>query len=326
MLRSATKTSTSIVASTVWGKPRQPSGVMMVCRIRKVHKSTTTPPSTAASAAASATSGTTASTTGSTAASTVTSSSMLPSSTRKVIQEYNSLVRNPKIKEALPYIGNGAYLALASGFLMTDMLSLRVALVGGYVGLVSFHALHPRPLQIPLRWSALFVLVNAGAAYMLAMDRYGPPLSEEEERLYHNHFSQLSKGEFSQLLVLSKREVVPDGTILTREGRVCPRLYFIEKGTAKVFHHGAFASSVDEGGFVNDVAFQIGEHEGAYGTVVTEGDASLLFWDQVELRKHLKSKPDMESNTKYLLSEHLMRALLNQRDAKRWNQNKLQEQ
>mmetsp|Transcript_41157 Transcript_41157/g.46912 ORF Transcript_41157/g.46912 Transcript_41157/m.46912 type:complete len:133 (+) Transcript_41157:48-446(+) len=59
-------------------------------------------------------------------------------------------------KNALPMIGNGAYLALASGFLMTDMLQLRLMLGIGYTGLVAFHALHPKPLQIPLRWSFFF--------------------------------------------------------------------------------------------------------------------------------------------------------------------------
>ena len=43
-------------------------------------------------------------------------------------------------------------------------LALRVLLIGGYAGLVSFHSLHPKPLRIPLRWSAFFVLVNLVAA------------------------------------------------------------------------------------------------------------------------------------------------------------------
>jgi CRP-like cAMP-binding protein/uncharacterized membrane protein (Fun14 family) len=244
------------------------------------------------------------------------------SSHGKTIQEWwkETLVQNPKIKEALPYIGNGAYLGIASGFLMTDMLSLRLALVGGYTGLVTYHALRCKPLLIPLRWSAIFVLMNAGAAGILVMDRFGAPLSEEEEDLYLNHFSQLTRGQFYQLLTLGKKQEVPDGTILTREGSVCPRLYFIEKGTAKVFHHGAFAANVDEGGFVNDVAFQIGEDEGAYGTIVTDGECSIIVWDQAELRAHLKSRSDMDRNTKYLLSEHLMKSLLKQREARRWNQ------
>eukprot|EP00980_Cylindrotheca_fusiformis_P019621 scaffold6818_cov95-Cylindrotheca_fusiformis.AAC.3 len=227
----------------------------------------------------------------------------------------------------LPWIGNGAYLALVSGFCMTDMLNLRIALVGGYTGLVAFHSLHTKPLLIPLRWSAIFVLVNMVAVGMLAMDRYGAPLSSEEEALYQEHFAQqLTKGQFYQLLCLGQRRTnIPAGTQLTQEGQVCSKLYFIEHGQARVYHHGAFAAYIDQGGFVNDIAFQRGDKEGAYGTTYTEGDdCTLLVWDQHVLRDHLKTRPDMDRNTKYLLSEHLMKSLLKQREARRWNQQQQQ--
>jgi hypothetical protein len=67
------------------------------------------------------------------------------------------------------------------------MLQLRLLLVGGYSGLVLFHSLHAKPLKIPLRWSAVFVLVNAGAAAMLVLDQFGASLSEEEEALFEKH-------------------------------------------------------------------------------------------------------------------------------------------
>lgn len=149
-------------------------------------------------------------------------------------------------------------MALASGFLMTDMLQLRVMLVGGYAGLVAFHSLHARPLQIPLRWSALFVVVNAGAAMLLFVDQWiGVLLTDDEMALYERHFRDgLTPGQFYYLLKLAKTKEVEDGSMLTREGSASPNLYFIEKGQAKVYHRGTFAAYVDEGGFVNDVAFQ----------------------------------------------------------------------
>jgi CRP-like cAMP-binding protein/uncharacterized membrane protein (Fun14 family) len=264
------------------------------------------------------------------------------------------------IKNALPIIGNGAYMALASGFLMTDMISLRLMLVGGYTGLVAFHALHKKPLQIPLRWSALFVVVNAGAALLLFMDEWiGFLLSEEELALYEEHFKDddgLTKGQFYYLMKMSKQEHIKDGSVLTQEGRVSPNLYFIHTGKAKVFHHNAFAAYIDEGGFVNDVAFQqqqqqpaaAAAHEssstddnneqqddinninrtvgrtsptppgvGAYGTVITHGDCTVLVWNQSELKQYLEKRPDMDRNMKYTLSRHLVKSLLKQREARR---------
>ena len=266
------------------------------------------------------------------------------------------------VKKLLPIIGNGAYLALASGFLMTDMISLRLMLVSGYTGLVAFHALHKKPLQIPLRWSALFVVVNGGAALLLFMDEWiGFLLSEEELALYDEHFKDdgLTKGQFYYLMKMSKKEHIKDGSVLTQEGRVSPNLYFIHKGKAKVFHHSAFAAYIGEGGFVNDVAFQQQQqqpadaHEssstddnneqqddnnnnsnsdsnrtvgrisptppgvGAYGTVITHGDCTVLVWNQSELKQYLENKLDMDRNMKYTLSRHLVKSLLEQRQARR---------
>jgi len=243
-------------------------------------------------------------------------------------------------------------MALASGFLMTDMLQLRLMLVGGYAGLVTFHSLHAKPLQIPLRWSALFVVVNAAAAAMLFVDEWiGALLSKEELELYEQHFSDgLTPGQFYYLLQLATTQEIEDGDVLTEEGKVSPSLYFIEKGQAKVYHRGTFASYVDEGGFVNDVAFQqtakddhgndsssriedtANEEEppirgvGAYGTVIANGDCKVWVWKSAELKEYLAKRPAMDRNMKYTLSQHLVRSLLRQRDVRRASSSEDQEE
>jgi CRP-like cAMP-binding protein len=226
-------------------------------------------------------------------------------------------VTSPAVQFALPLLGHGAYIILGSGFLMTDMLYLRVVLAGGYMGLVVFHMMHLRPLRIPLRWSALFIFVNAGAACLLLADRYAPTFSVDDEELYVEHFQgALTRGQFYQLLQLGTRqEDVPDGEVLAVEGRACAKVYFIERGRAKIYHHKAFAATINQGGFVNDVAFQQGQNIGAYGTVVTSGNCSLIEWDQSKLRDHLTKRPEMDRNMKYLMSDHLVKSLLRQREA-----------
>lgn len=96
-------------------------------------------------------------------------------------------------------------------------------------------------------------------------------------------------------------------------------------------------ATIEQGGFVNDVAFQLSSHDldggggarssssahngagmvGAYGTVVTVGeeDCDVMVWDVAALRNHLKAKPDMERNIRFCLSDHLVKSLLRQRAA-----------
>ncbi|KAL9185657.1 hypothetical protein ACHAXT_003434 [Thalassiosira profunda] len=211
-------------------------------------------------------------------------------------------------------LGNTAYVALASGFLMTDMLALRVALVGGYTGLVAFHSLHARPLKIPLGWSAVFVLVNASAAALLVADQFGS-LNEEEGRLYDEHFSVMTRGQFRQLLDLGHARIIPSGSRLTTEGMQSDTLYFTKRGHSKLYFRGRYAKDIEEGSFVNDVAFQQGEGEGAYGTVVADGEVEVIEWNFQELRQHLQSRPDMDTKMQLCLTSHLVKGLLQQRKA-----------
>jgi hypothetical protein len=91
-----------------------------------------------------------------------------------------SIVLSPYTKMALPVIGHASYITITSGFLMTDVLALRVLLICGYTGLVAFHSLHERPLRIPLSWSAFFVLVNSTMALILARDRFPGKFEPEQ--------------------------------------------------------------------------------------------------------------------------------------------------
>ena len=225
------------------------------------------------------------------------------------------LVQSQIVKSALPIIGNGSYIALASGFLMTDMLSLRLALIGGYTGLVAFHVLHPRPLRIPLKWSAMFIAVNVGAACFLIADQWPGAMSTEEEELYDKHFPMLTRGQFKQLLSLGTTQTgLPDGSRLTEEGVHTDNIYFMKRGNSKLYLHDTYSANIDEGAFVNDVAFQQGDGAGAYGTVITQGPTEVIVWEWSALRDHLESRPEMDKNMKFCFTEHLVRGLLQQRE------------
>jgi len=218
------------------------------------------------------------------------------------------------VKRALPWIGNGAYVALASGFVMTDILTLRALLVCGYSGLVAFHALHTRPLRIPLAWSAFFVFINSCAAISLASDRFPPAFTEEEQTLHTTHFPQLSPGQFRKLFAMGERKVMSDGDLLTQESVVSDKLIFILQGRAQLFLKGVYTADIHAGGFVNDVAFQAGDGCPAYGTIKCSGQVNVICWSQAELREHLEKDQSLAQCLHHVLVASLVRRLLQQRD------------
>ncbi len=226
-----------------------------------------------------------------------------------------SITRHPRVAAYLPYIGNVAYMALTSGFVMTDILGLRVMLVLGYSGLVCFHLLHPRPLRIPLIWSAVFVTVNAVAAFQLANDRFPPPLEPEYEALHRDYFPQMSRGQFSKLIMMAEQQMLPRGQLLTEERIPCNSLYFIVEGEVELRHHGAPIAKIGRGGFVNDVAYQSGPGSEAYGTIRVKSEkANVLCWSTDQLRQRLEHEPGVGQQLNHVLVASLVRRLLQQRD------------
>ena len=221
-----------------------------------------------------------------------------------------SVVEHPIIKAVRPFVGNGAYLALATGFLMTDILALRVLLVGGYSGLVLFHTLHTRPLRIPLFWSAVFVAVNVFAVMRLVMERYPMGLTEEDALVHETFFSRLSPAQFLQVLQLSQRQTYRDGERLTTEKEICPKLYFVERGTTKLTYRGEEVCIIGRGGFINDVGFQQGPGSSAYGTVECVGEVSVIVWDADNLRSAFKTNEKLGKDMQHIITSTLVDQLL----------------
>jgi len=232
------------------------------------------------------------------------------------------VVEHPRTVAFLPILGHAAYLSLAGGFLCTDVLSLRIILVCGYSGLVVFHALHPSPLRIPLRWTTFFVLVNAGMATILILDMIPPTLTEEEEELHIDHFAPLTRKQFKTLLDLGRREIFTDGTELTHEDKPSHELFFILDGAVDMTHGGVFTSRLRRGGFPNWMSFQRTgwdpeiDMPNSYGTISCTGEVNCIVWDRDDLKTVLVDD-DMRQRMNHVVTESLIRRLLHTPDSAR---------
>jgi len=239
------------------------------------------------------------------------------------------MVEHSFVTRALPAIGNGAYASLAAGFLCTDIFALRALLIGGYSGLVGFHAFQQRPLRIPLRWSFFFVAINAAMLAQLVLEQRPVVLSEEEEALHVACFAPLSRKQFQRLLAIGRRVTYEDGTRLTEEGVARPELLFIASGAANMTVGGKPTSRLRAGAFANSLAFQragwedhtvrTASHQdlfwpAAYGTVRCDGEVCAIVWQKDELLALLDSMPEMRRSMDHVIVEAIMRRLLSTPD------------
>eukprot|EP00928_Gymnodinium_smaydae_P071042 TRINITY_DN54726_c0_g1_i2.p1 TRINITY_DN54726_c0_g1~~TRINITY_DN54726_c0_g1_i2.p1 ORF type:complete len:247 (-),score=27.36 TRINITY_DN54726_c0_g1_i2:87-827(-) len=118
--------------------------------------------------------------------------------TKPILPEH--ILNDERVKFMVPYLGKSSYVMLASGFLMTDILNLRILMACGYSSLTTFHIFQKTPLRIPLVGSFFFVLVNASMALKLCKDRYFM-LDEDERNIYDTFFStEMSQTDFKELL------------------------------------------------------------------------------------------------------------------------------
>lgn len=235
------------------------------------------------------------------------------------------IVNNKAVKRALPYIGNGAYTLIASGFLCTDIVALRCLLVAGYGGLVAYHALQQRPLRIPLKWSFFFVTVNVFMVGRLLYARLPIALSEDEEALHVASFAPLSRKQFKRLLDIGERRTFPEGTALTEEGVARTELMFLVRGSAVMSVKGKVTSHITAGAFPNCLAFQragwqdttasTANHKDlfwptAHHTIRTTDEVEAIVWRKDELLSVLESDPEMRQRMDHVIVEAIMRRLL----------------
>lgn len=239
------------------------------------------------------------------------------------------LVEHKLVAHVLPAIGNGSYASLACGFLMTDIFALRVLLVGGYSGLVVFHALQPQPLRIPLRWSLFFVSINALMVAKLIDESMPVELTAEEEALHVASFAPLSRKQFKRLLDAGECMTFADEVLLTEEGVARPELIFILRGKADMTVNGKHTSTLSAGAFPNSLAFQragwrddtvrTASHRDlfwpqAYGTVRCQGEVEAIVWSKDKLFALLDAQPEMRQSMDHVIVEAIMRRLLSNPD------------
>eukprot|EP00929_Paragymnodinium_shiwhaense_P036921 TRINITY_DN19738_c0_g1_i1.p1 TRINITY_DN19738_c0_g1~~TRINITY_DN19738_c0_g1_i1.p1 ORF type:complete len:378 (+),score=57.59 TRINITY_DN19738_c0_g1_i1:107-1240(+) len=191
-------------------------------------------------------------------------------------------------QKVVPFIGQGGYLMLASGFLMTDPLYLRSLLVCGYSNLVAFHSLQYRPLRIPLMGSVFFVFVNAYFAAKIIKERF-VSLTGLEASIYAEHFeSVMSKYDFKCLMEFAEVRRADTKTLLVKKGTLADLVIIID-GEAEVDVGGNVAVALRKGGMIGEISCLQGCRASA--TVTALEGCRYIVWDREALSEFF-AKPE----------------------------------
>lgn len=216
------------------------------------------------------------------------------------------IVQNPFVQKMLPVLGNAGYIMLASGFLMTDILWLRLLLMGGYSSLLCYHGFQLRPLRIPLMGSALFVVVNAVKGGQILRERF-VSLTDEEEHIYTNHFEDsMSAFDFKKFMSHGKVITAEGRQQLVQKGEPADLVLIID-GFAEVSIGEGVTIQVNQSGLIGEVSFMNGG--GASASCFTTPGCKYIVWKRGGFQQTLKDEAGIRKGLELKVGRELTRKL-----------------
>ena len=193
---------------------------------------------------------------------------------------------------------NAAAIIAVAALAFRDQLKLRLLLLVS-TGLTLMTVL----LAAPLMWDTLFWnvvnwLINGWVTVQIVLDRTHIGLSGEEERLF-DVFDSLTPGEFRKLVRSATWHTAAEMQVLTREGVVPARLYYVLDGAIEIIK-GDRTGSLAGGTFIGEIAFVRGTPASA--TVSVGPGARYIEWDTGKLKAMLDRHHHLRVAVTHLLS------------------------
>lgn len=149
--------------------------------------------------------------------------------------------------------GHLSYLLLVLSMLMRQMLWLRLFVIASAIaGMVFDHYWLGNPVGV--FWQGLLVLVNVGELALLWRDDHRASFSPEEDQFRTELLHDLSPGHTRRFLDRGRWEDLPDGAVLTTEGKAPDFLTYLARGTVRIETRDRVVRVVEEGHYIGEMS------------------------------------------------------------------------
>jgi len=250
---------------------------------------------------------------------------------RMPLHEHPLMTRERVVKLGIPVtftmsnvFGHLSFVLLGYSYLTSDLLTLRALAVGGLSFAVVFQYFRAAPLWLPIRWNALFVVINAVWVAKLYYDANFAELyaTEDERALYARHFAHMSMTDFRKILQLGRWRDMERGYQMTVEGEQNKNVFVLVEGSAEVYVHGKAVNTIEAGSFVGEMSlmrsivgsnFKRPKNQMASATVVCREKSRVFCWEDAQLRKLLYENADIRASMQAAFGVGLAEKLFNHR-------------
>jgi len=185
----------------------------------------------------------------------------LPRFMHEMMSPNNKTMTKPMLfdSSAAVICGHAAFVLTGMAYLTKDILHLRILAMMGISTSMIFQFYRPQPLNVPLRWNTLFLLINCVMAGFLVQDRLqAEDMNEEWKEIYECGMFEkrgFRKVDFFRLFRLAKKEVRKKGDYLKRAGVLNNELCYIVDGEAAIKRDGSSLAWVSKHDFTGEIEF-----------------------------------------------------------------------
>ena len=201
-----------------------------------------------------------------------------------------------------------AFLASMLAFAMTSMQKLRLLIVLSSLAYAVYYYFFPaEPLWLDVGSEIALVFINGFMLIYLLWSNSRIKFDQQEQLLYDNEFSGLTRIEFNQLLKISEWELERAGYVYTTMGKALENIYYIVSGRAEARLADGNAATIKEGSVIGEVSYRL--KCPASATVTAIDSVMCLRWNQDELRALCKKNENIKRTLDALFSSDMARKL-----------------
>lgn len=179
--------------------------------------------------------------------------------------------------------------------LMSHMMWLRVFILFSTVASFSYALQHQ--YLVMAAWQALFFVLNGFNLFELWRGAQKIHLNARELEIYSAYFSHLKTGVFRLFWSAGETKVCDVQQRVCQNRMPQEYLYFLLKGSARVYIDGKLVKEINAGHFFGEMAFlkkKIGKKAFASADVILDEGSVYHVWDGDELLRLLKLFQDLD--------------------------------
>lgn len=196
------------------------------------------------------------------------------------------------------------------GYLVRDMLWLRVLSMAGAVLTFPYFFLQPEVLVSAIAWQGCFLLINLVNMVLLLVERQPAALNTEQQHLKNLVFGSFSNRDTLRLLSIATWKDAEPGDTLLEVDQQLDELHLLYSGAVRVQRQGRVLVSRSAGTFVGEVHYITKQPTSA--AVSAAGQVRYLSWRYDDLERLFNRRRPLGKAFESLLAIDVARKLSDQ--------------